>query len=92
MPVDGVVTKGIAYLNEAMLTGESNIIEKYIGEEVIGGTVNMGEPFYCQAKKVGADTVLANISLILSKTLDEIKKIINMTIWKLILCKIMILL
>ncbi|WP_338964221.1 hypothetical protein [Spiroplasma endosymbiont of Sarcophaga carnaria] len=31
-------------------------------------------------------------SLILSKTLDEIKKIINMTIWKLILCKIMILL
>ncbi|WP_419334574.1 hypothetical protein [Spiroplasma endosymbiont of Sarcophaga variegata] len=33
-----------------------------------------------------------NISLILSKTLDEIKKIINMTIWKLILCKIMILL
>ncbi|WP_419334181.1 hypothetical protein [Spiroplasma endosymbiont of Sarcophaga variegata] len=31
-------------------------------------------------------------TLILSKTLDEIKKIINMTIWKLILCKIMILL
>ncbi|WFG99269.1 hypothetical protein M1770_02870 [Spiroplasma citri] len=61
MPVEGIVTKGIAYLNEAMLTGESNIIEKQIGDEVIGGTVNMGEPFYCQAKKVGADTVLANI-------------------------------
>ncbi len=44
-----------------MLTGESNIIEKQIGDEVIGGTVNMCEPFYCQAKKVGADTVLANI-------------------------------
>lgn len=61
IPVDGIVTKGIAYLNEAMLTGESNIIEKQIGDEVIGGTVNMGEPFYCQAKKVGADTFLANI-------------------------------
>ncbi|GAA6237941.1 MAG: hypothetical protein SPLM_00660 [Spiroplasma phoeniceum] len=61
IPVDGVVTKRIAYLNKAMLTGESNIIEKQIGDEVIGGTVNMGEPFYCQAKKVGADTVLANI-------------------------------
>ncbi|WP_419334793.1 hypothetical protein [Spiroplasma endosymbiont of Sarcophaga variegata] len=35
---------------------------------------------------------LYNSALILSKTLDEIKKIINMTIWKLILCKIMILL
>ena len=61
VPVDGIVHQGTGYLNEAMLTGESNIIEKNLGDEVIGGTVNMGEPFYLQAKKVGADTVLANI-------------------------------
>lgn len=60
-PVDGIVQAGIGYLNEAMLTGESNIIEKNPGDEVIGGTINIGEPFYLQAKKVGAETVLANI-------------------------------
>lgn len=44
-----------------MLTGESNIIEKQIGDEVIGGTVNMGEPFYCQAKKLVLILFWANI-------------------------------
>ncbi|KAF0851395.1 MAG: cation-translocating P-type ATPase [Spiroplasma poulsonii] len=56
VPVDGVVQQGTGYLNEAMLN-----CWKKLGVEVIGGTVNMGEPFYLQAKKVGADTVLANI-------------------------------
>ncbi|WHQ36665.1 cation-translocating P-type ATPase [Spiroplasma sp. SV19] len=61
IPVDGIIQQGTGYVNEAMLTGESNIIVKELGTEVIGGTVNMGEPFYLQATKVGKDTVLANI-------------------------------
>lgn len=61
VPVDGIVHEGIGYLNEAMLIGESNIIENKVGTEVIGGNVNIGEPFYLQAKKVGSDSVLANI-------------------------------
>ncbi|AGM26143.1 copper transporter ATPase [Spiroplasma syrphidicola EA-1] len=61
VPVDGVITLGVSYLNEAMLTGESAIVTKKVGDHVIGGTINMGEPFYFKAQKVGADTVLANI-------------------------------
>ncbi|WP_368486695.1 heavy metal translocating P-type ATPase [Spiroplasma sp. DGKH1] len=61
IPVDGVIIEGIGYLNEAMLTGETKLIEKQLGDEIIGGTVNAGEAFYMEAKKVGSETVLANI-------------------------------
>ncbi|WP_368486811.1 heavy metal translocating P-type ATPase [Spiroplasma sp. DGKH1] len=61
IPVDGKVNQGVAYINEVMLTGESNIIEKTVNDPVIGGTINEGNPFYMEALKVGNDTVLANI-------------------------------
>ncbi|WP_419335266.1 hypothetical protein [Spiroplasma endosymbiont of Sarcophaga variegata] len=56
----------------------------YDGTFIFGKARFHYTPFYHYGDKTS--------TLILSKTLDEIKKIINMTIWKLILCKIMILL
>jgi P-type Cu+ transporter len=61
VPVDGIITEGRSALDEAMLTGESLPVEKSIGDEVIGATLNRTGSFIFRATKVGADTALAQI-------------------------------
>ncbi|HRD46992.1 MAG TPA: heavy metal translocating P-type ATPase, partial [Caulobacter sp.] len=59
--VDGVVVSGASFVDEAMLTGEPIPVEKTPGAEVVGGTINTTGAFRFEARKVGADTVLAQI-------------------------------
>ncbi|NEO25775.1 MAG: copper-translocating P-type ATPase [Kamptonema sp. SIO4C4] len=61
IPVDGVVKEGHSTVDEAMVTGESIPVEKKAGDEVIGATINKTGSFRFQAKRVGQDTVLAQI-------------------------------
>ena len=61
VPVDGVVTDGSSYVDEAMLTGEPAPVAKGPGAPVAGGTRNQQGAFRFRATKVGADTALARI-------------------------------
>jgi len=61
IPVDGVVIDGHSVVDEAMLTGEPLPVEKGRGAEVVGGTINGNGTFLYQAKRIGRDTVLAQI-------------------------------
>jgi len=61
VPVDGVIAEGSSALDESMLTGESLPVEKAVGDEVIGATLNKTGSFLFRATKVGADTALAQI-------------------------------
>ena len=61
IPVDGKVITGSSAVDESMITGESMPIEKQVGDEVIGGTLNKTGSFRFTATKVGKDTALANI-------------------------------
>jgi Cu+-exporting ATPase len=61
IPVDGRVIAGASAIDESMITGESMPIEKQIGDEVIGGTLNKTGSFRFTATKVGKDTALATI-------------------------------
>lgn len=61
IPVDGIVTKGNSSVDESMITGESISVEKIEGDSVVGGTVNGTGSFEIKARKIGADTLLAQI-------------------------------
>ncbi|WP_308527953.1 heavy metal translocating P-type ATPase, partial [uncultured Oscillibacter sp.] len=61
VPADGTVTQGESSVNEAMLTGESLPVEKAVGSEVIGGSVNENGVLYVQVTRVGDDSTLSRI-------------------------------
>ena len=61
IPVDGEVTDGSSFVDESMITGEPVPVAKGAGAEVVGGTINKTGSFSFEAKKVGSDTVLAQI-------------------------------
>ncbi|MDX8414142.1 MAG: heavy metal translocating P-type ATPase, partial [Mariprofundales bacterium] len=61
VPVDGVVTEGASLVDESMVTGEPVPVEKFVGETVIGATVNANGSLLVQAQKVGDDTLLSQI-------------------------------
>jgi len=61
IPVDGIIKEGYSTIDESMLTGESLPVDKKIGDEVVGATINKHGTFKFEATKVGKDTALAQI-------------------------------
>lgn len=61
IPVDGTVETGSSAVDESMLTGESQPVEKSPGTPVIGGSLNTLGSFVMTADRVGAETVLARM-------------------------------
>ncbi|UCG55475.1 MAG: heavy metal translocating P-type ATPase [Dehalococcoidia bacterium] len=61
IPVDGIIRKGYSTIDESMITGESIPVEKSIGDEVIGASINRTGSFQFEATKVGEKTTLAHI-------------------------------
>ncbi len=61
VPVDGIIRQGYSSIDESMITGESIPVEKKVGDEVIGATINKTGSFQFEATKVGKDTTLAQI-------------------------------
>ena len=61
IPVDGVIVEGFSAVDESMITGESVPVDKSVGDEVIGATLNINGAFILRAERVGKDTVLAQI-------------------------------
>lgn len=61
VPADGTVVQGSSSVNEAMITGESQPVEKGEGQSVIAGTVNGEGSLRVEVTGTGDDTALARI-------------------------------
>lgn len=67
IPVDGIVTGGHSSVDESMITGESIPVEKTKGSRIIGATINKTGSFRFKATKVGKDTALAQIIVLVEE-------------------------
>ena len=61
VPADGKIISGYSTINEAMVTGESLPVEKNIGSNVIGGTINKTGSFEFEVTAIGNNSVLGQI-------------------------------
>jgi len=61
IPVDGMVTEGSSYVDEAMITGEPIPVQKTLGDKVVAGTMNTSGSFTFKVTKIGSETMLAHI-------------------------------
>lgn len=61
IPVDGIIVDGNSWIDESMMTGEANPVEKSIDSLVLAGTLNQTGSFLMRAAKVGEETLLAQI-------------------------------
>ena len=62
IPVDGRVLEGASAVDESMITGESRPVEKSVGSEVIGATINRSGLLRIRTEKVGQDSTLSQIA------------------------------
>ena len=61
---DGVVVEGSSAVDASMLTGESVPVDVGAGNRVVGATVNVDGRLMVQATRVGSDTQLAQMALL----------------------------
>jgi len=61
IPVDGILLEGSSAIDESMLTGEPMPVDKAVGDQLTGGTLNTTGGLVMRAARVGSETVLARI-------------------------------
>jgi len=61
IPVDGIIVKGSAYVNQASITGESIAADKNVGDRVYAGSLNESGLIEVRTERVGSETVFGKI-------------------------------
>jgi P-type Cu+ transporter len=67
VPVDGVLLDGASTVDESMVSGEPLPVEKRAGDRVVGATLNGTGTFVMEAEKVGSDTLLSRIIMMVAE-------------------------
>ena len=68
--IDGVIMQGLATIDERMLTGESQPVEKQVGERVLASTFVLQGSIDVQVETAGDQTIAAQIGSVLQQTAD----------------------
>lgn len=59
--VDGTITSGSGYFDEAFITGESKPAKKSLNDKVVAGSINLDGYIEYQAQKIGPDSTISKI-------------------------------
>lgn len=70
IPVDGTIIEGSASVDQHILTGEFQPVEKGSGEEVFALTLVLSGKIYVRARETGQQTTAAQIAEILNNTIS----------------------
>ena len=68
IPIDGTIREGMASIDQHVLTGEAQLVEKGPSEAVFASTVVLAGQIYIEVEKTGEDTTVAQIGTILNQT------------------------
>lgn len=69
--VDGEIVKGNSSFDMSSLTGESDLVEKHVEDELLSGSINMGDVIEMKATKVYNDSTVAKILDLLESATDK---------------------
>lgn len=67
IPVDGIVTEGTSSVDESMLTGEPMPVSKSVDDKLIGATLNTSGALVMRSERIGSETMLSQIVLMVSQ-------------------------
>lgn len=70
IPVDGHITRGMAAIDQHILTGESQPVDKGVGSRVFALTLVLSGKIYIQVEKTGEETTAAQIAKVLNNTIN----------------------
>lgn len=70
IPVDGTVISGVAAIDQHMLTGEAQLIERGVGESILASTVLITGKIQIRVEKTGQETISAQIGQMLNQTVS----------------------
>lgn len=62
IPADGVITSGKVQVNEALLTGEADLITKHPGDELLSGSFVVSGSCHARMEKVGKESYAAKLT------------------------------
>ncbi len=71
IPADGEVLVGTSSVDESLLSGESQPVDKTIGDLLVGGSINVNSPLQISVQSVGSDTVLASIHRMIERAQSD---------------------
>lgn len=71
IPVDSVVVSGKTQLDTSMMTGESELVNAIAGDEVLSGTINMGDTIEIKSKNTFSDSTVSRILNLLEDATDK---------------------
>lgn len=70
IPVDGIVTDGIAAIDQKVLTGEAQPADKTVGDRVFASTMVLSGRVHIRMEKSGQETIVAKIGDIINHSID----------------------
>ncbi|HNR92643.1 MAG TPA: heavy metal translocating P-type ATPase [Dokdonella sp.] len=78
IPADGVLADASCRIDESLLSGESKPLLRRRGEAVVAGSLALDGPVLVEVQRIGADTVLAGIVRMVTRSAGERPRLARM--------------